>query len=176
VGQTDARGAVTTLAYDDLDRVTVKTVTAPGLAAETTANTYDETTANGHSGFFNVGKLTDASRNVAAQTLAGNIVLPAVGALRRYDYDASGRLVRERHVGLAGSDRTLGSDYYANGQLRRKQLADGTWTGDYAYDQAGRLLAIDNGAQPSGSEPDLFIASILYNARGQATSVAYGNG
>ena len=34
------------------------------------------------------------------EALAGAIVLPAVSALRRYDYDAGGRLVRERHVGL----------------------------------------------------------------------------
>jgi RHS repeat-associated protein len=41
---------------------------------------------------------------------------------------------------------------------------------------AGRLTSIDNAAPVSASEPDFFIPSIAYNARGQATNVTYGNG
>ena len=148
---------------------------APGLAAETTTNSYDDTAANGHGGFFNVGLLTDATRQVNAQTLSG-VSLPAVAITRRFDYDAAGRLARERHIGVAGSDRTLESEYYASGALRRKHLADGTWTGLYQYDGAGLLSSLDNAATASASEPDLFIQQILYNARGQAVSVLYGNG
>ncbi len=40
----------------------------------------------------------------------------------------------------------------------------------------GRLTSIDNAAVTSASEPDKFISSIAYNARGQATAVTYGNG
>jgi len=49
-------------------------------------------------------------------------------------------------------------------------LADGTWTGTYAYDGAGRLNRIP---QPGGSD---YIAAMTYNARGQAETVSYGNG
>jgi RHS repeat-associated protein len=37
-------------------------------------------------------------------------------------------------------------------------------------------FAIDNAAVTSASEPDLFIQSTAYNARGQTTSITYGNG
>ncbi len=50
--QTDARGVKTTLTYDDLGRVKTKVVTdlgSNGIATETTTNTYDEVSANGHS-------------------------------------------------------------------------------------------------------------------------------
>jgi YD repeat-containing protein len=60
--------------------------------------------------------------------------------------------------------------------VKRKQLADGTWTGQYSYDLAGRLASIDNANPTSATEPDLFIQSTQYNARGQTTSITYGNG
>jgi RHS repeat-associated protein len=41
---------------------------------------------------------------------------------------------------------------------------------------AGRLSAIDNVNVTSAFEPDLFIQSTAYNARGQTTSIIYGNG
>ena len=37
-------------------------------------------------------------------------------------------------------------------------------------------LAIANAATPSASEPPSFVASANYNARGQTTSITYGNG
>jgi RHS repeat-associated protein len=115
------------------------------------------------------------------------IALPAVDVGVSHDYDSAGRNVLQTHrfgaVGAAGTiTRTIGTDYWPDGSLKRKQLADNTWTGNYTYDLAGRLTAIDNAATPvtttvtTTAEPDFFIAGIAYNARGSATSVTYGNG
>ena len=71
--QTDAKGQATALTYDVLGRVLTKTVTAAGLAPETTTNTYDLA----RTGYFNLGRLTRAIKSVATQTLNG-VVLPAV--------------------------------------------------------------------------------------------------
>ena len=163
--QTDARMIVTALTYDELSRVKSKTVSGPGISPETTLNSYDDSTGNGHAGFFNRGKLTDATRSLGAVSLT-----------RRFDHDAAGRLARERHIGVAGQDRTLSFDYWPNGQLKRKQLADGSWTGDHVYDAAGRLFSIGNAATASASEPEDFITSASYDARGQTETIAYGNG
>ena len=169
--QTDARGVVTTLSYDSLSRVTSKTVAGSGFATETTTNTYDEFRDT----YFNRGKLTTASRSVPV-----NVSLPAVSIQRRFDHDAAGRLSKETHVNPMGFltplDVSLGFDYWPDGSLKRKQLADGTWTGNTVYDLAGRLASMDNASAASSTEPDLFIASTAYNARGQTASITYGNG
>jgi RHS repeat-associated protein len=169
--QTDARGSVTTLAYDALSRVTSKTVTAPGLSAEVTSNIYDQA----ETGFHNLGKLTSASRSVATQTLGG-VVVPAVAVLKSFDHDVGGRVVREIHSNIGNNIYTLETQYWPDGSLRKKQLADGTWTGEYRYDLAGRLATFDNANTTSASEPDLYIQSTDYNARGQTTAITYGDG
>ena len=53
-------------------------------------------------------------------------------------------------------------------------LADGTWTGTYRYDEAGCLFSIGNANPTSGTEPEQYISSILYNARGQTAAISYG--
>ena len=171
ISQTDAKGQATLLAYDELGRVSSKTVTGSGLSPELTTNTYDQA----RSGFFNRGLLTSAARAVAAQNVGGVDVAP-VSVQRLYDYDQAGRLSRESHFDIGGQTRMLGTEYYVDGSVKRKQMADGAWSGDYAYDVAGRLQRFDNAAVTSASEPDLFIADTQYNARGQTTSITYGNG
>jgi RHS repeat-associated protein len=115
------------------------------------------------------------------------VALPAVDVGVSYDHDIAGRNVLQTHrfgaVGAAGTiTRTIGTDYWPDGSLKRKQLADGNTilfgTGNYTYDLAGRLTAIDNAATTvtTTAEPNFFIAGIAYNARGQATSITYGNG
>jgi RHS repeat-associated protein len=202
VQQTDAKVQVTTLSYDQMGRVLTKTVTPPASitgtrAIETTSFSYDEsrfgmisaeesspgsTTTTGVTswGYDNTGQLTTATRTVPAQTVDG-IAIPAVDVGMSYDYDIAGRMVKQVHrfgpvAGASTVTRELGSDYWPDGSLRRKKLADGTWTGEYRYDLAGRLTSIDNAAPVSASEPDFFISGITYIARGQATNVTYGNG
>ena len=165
--QTDAKGQVSTLTYDAMSRVLTKTVTGPAIATETTTNAYDQA----RSGYFNVGSLTTATRAVPV-----NGPLPAVNLQRRFDHDLAGRLAKEVHVSVSGADRTLAYEYWPDSSLKRKQLATGAWTGQYGYDLAGQLTSIDNAATTSATEPNLFVTAAAYNARGQATSVTFGNG
>ena len=174
--QVDAKAQATALTYDELGRVTGKYVygkdSAGATVQETKVNSYDEA----RSGYFNRGKLTSTYRYVPQQTITGGTSLPYVYVPRLFDYDLAGRMAQETHQAVAGQNRLLGFDYWLDGSVKRKLLADGTWTGEYRYDYAGRLATIDNAAVSSASEPDLFIAATQYNARGQTTSITYGNG
>ncbi len=145
--QTDARGVVTTLTYDDLNRVKVKTVNgaAAGLATETTTNTYDDNTANGHAGYFNTGKLTDATRQIGQPTISG-IVFEPVNVTQRFDYDLAGRLKRERHVNVAGAERTLAICLLPDGRTAFE--ADGQRGVDGALWLRSRWQALWGGQQP----------------------------
>ena len=68
------------------------------------------------------------------------------------------------------------TEYWPDHALKRKQLADGTWSGQYTYDLRGNLYGIDNAAVTSASEPDSFMQSASYNARGQVVAETKGNG
>ncbi len=173
--QTDARNVVTALAeYDGLSRLKRKCVSKPGIATEITRNTYDQPQA----GYSNLGKLTSAWRGVAGVNAACTAV-PANKVERLYDHDLSGRLAREQHlcIGPACETKTFTHDYWPNGALRRKKLPGSTsWVDERLYDAAGRLDTLDNLATASGTQPELFISQIRYNARGQTEKITYGNG
>src|SRR5207237_10544205 len=83
--QTDAKSQQTVLDYDSMDRVWRKTVSGPGLTTETTTNTFDDTSANGHAGYSNAGKLTDSVKGSFTE---------------RSDYDAGGRPIKQRWAGI----------------------------------------------------------------------------
>ena len=121
----------------------------------------------------NSGRLTDTTRSVPAQTVLADDSLPAVNITRRYDYDHAGRLLQERHLDINGVERTLGTEYWPNGAVKKKYLADGSSTGDYIYDNAGALSRIAN--LSNGSSPANYITSIIYNPRGQAIDINSGN-
>jgi RHS repeat-associated protein len=167
----DAKGNVTTISYDPLSRVESKTVTGVGLAPEVTVNDHDLP----RTGFHNLGKPTTATRTVAAQTLEGVAIAP-VNVAQNFDHDIAGRPAKVSHANINGNTYALETRYWADGSVKRKRLADGAWTGNFTYDLAGRLASFNNANPPSATEPDLFIASALYNARGQTTSITYGDG
>ena len=56
-----------------------------------------------------------------------------------------------RHT-RALTSKTLETEYWQNGSLKRRKLADGFWTGISSYDPAGRLLALDNDSSGMGLE------------------------
>jgi YD repeat-containing protein len=138
--QTDARGVVTALNYDELSNVMRKCVSEGGIATEIAANTYHDA----RTGTFNKGKLTTARRGVTAVGGACSAT-PGARTTRFYDCDAAGRLALDRHEHQIGtSPRTLAFKYWPNGAVKRKQMVDGTWTGEHGYDAAGRLSSLDN--------------------------------
>jgi RHS repeat-associated protein len=85
-------------------------------------------------------------------------------------------LAQQVHLAVNGSDKAMNTEYWPDGSLKRQQAADGVWSGQYNYDLRGLLYSIDNATATSATQPDLYLSSVLYNARGQATTVAYGNG
>jgi YD repeat-containing protein len=165
--QTDAKNQDTVLTYDVMDRVKTKSVetrdpaTGTLTGTELTTNTYDNVSANGHAGFFNVGKLTDSVKGSLTQ---------------RYDYDAGGRLAKSRWAGITGQtgERAIDSTYWHGGELRTRVFPSGlgsgssTSTASYTYDAAGRLNTVKNGSTA-------LVSSTEYNSRGRATDIAYGN-
>jgi YD repeat-containing protein len=196
ITQTDAKQQVTSLAYDTLGRVTTKTVTGSGSFPQVTANAYDQprnlTDDDGTTlQLANLGKLTTATQ---VTKLAINTGVTTRTEIQTNNYDVMGHLYYQSFDGntLWVSDtpgtppnlskalpsNILRSRYWADGSLRSRKTADGKWTGDYVYDLAGRLASIDNGftTTTTPTEPNAYITSIAYNARGQSTSVAYGNG
>ncbi len=84
-------------------------------------------------------------------------------------------LTRDALLNINGQTRGTSYEYYPDGSLKRKQLPDGTWTGVHTYDTGGRLTSIDNANPTSANEPDWYISSILYNARGQVTQMEKGD-
>ncbi|MFL5259439.1 MAG: toxin TcdB middle/N-terminal domain-containing protein, partial [Hyphomicrobiales bacterium] len=155
--QIDAKGQLTHLDYDVMDRVTAKT--AAGIV---TTNTYDDTATAGHSGYLNVGRLTDSVRT---------------GTTQRFDYDAAGRVVKNRWAGIAGSstERVIDTAWWHAGELRSRTYPSGTGAGSSTYtvsdtyDNAGRLSTVKNGST-------VLIASTDYDGRSKPTVIAYGNG
>jgi YD repeat-containing protein len=149
--QVDALGQETRFTYDGLDRVLTKTARYGTPQAETTTNIYDEV----RSGFYNIGKLTTSANPNGTIT---------------YDYDEGGRTKQQAWTvtGLSGT-RTATTGYAASGEVLWKAWPDGDSTGSagspWTYDGAGRLYAIPGE-----------IVSTAYNAAGQVTSIAYGNG
>ncbi len=170
-GQTDARGIQSSLTYDVMNRVKGKYVSGPGVRSEITTYYYDlyhaavPTSAN-------AGQLTDVTHDV--YNIANNGTIDHTHN-REYDFDTSGRMVRDALLNINGQTRGTSYEYYPDGSLKRKQLPDGTWTGIHAYDTGGRLYSIDNANPASTSEPQWYISSILYNQRGQVTQMERGD-
>lgn len=174
IRQTDAKGQVTALSYDKMDRVLSKSVTAqPSGIVETTTNSYDETGGAWHAGYPNVGYLTQAikTRSGSSEAIA-NVT---------YDYDVAGRLARQMlfRVMDDATRRTIASDYYPSGELRSRTWPSGTGSGAgtytalYGYNAAGQLATVDKELDTGGVQP--LITAITYDARGRAVRTGYGN-
>jgi RHS repeat-associated protein len=142
------------------------------IPTETTVNYYDDVRRDANLVYYsNNGRLTTAIKTVPAMG-----AVAAVNVQHQMNYDVAGRLVNEWVNLPDATGKSLNYDYWIDGSVKRKQLADGTWTGQYLYDLAGRLQSVANSNVPSATEPAMFVASTAYNARGQTTKITYGNG
>jgi RHS repeat-associated protein len=144
IGQTDKKRQRTTLTYDALGRPLTRVT-----ADQTVTNVYDEP----RPGYANLGKLTSTSNAQITQ---------------RFDYDTSGRQLRQTWVGLAGADRVAETAYWPGGEVKWKRYPDGDSVGSetdpWVYNKAGQLVSMPG-----------IIASQHYNARGQTESIQYVN-
>jgi YD repeat-containing protein len=149
-----------------------KTVSGALIPTETTVQSYDDVRRDANLVYYsNNGRLTTAIKTVPAMG-----AIAAVNVQHQMNYDVAGRLVNEWVNLPDATGKSLNYDYWIDGSVKRKQLADGSWTGQYVYDLAGRLQSVANSNVPSATEPAMFVASTAYNARGQTTKITYGNG
>jgi RHS repeat-associated protein len=149
-----------------------KIVSGALIPTETTVQYYDDVRRDANLVYYsNNGRLTTAIKTVPAMG-----AIAAVNVQHQMNYDVAGRLVNEWVNLPDATGKSLNYDYWIDGSVKRKQLADGTWTGQYVYDLAGRLQSVANSNVPSATEPAMFVASTAYNARGQTTKIVYGNG
>jgi RHS repeat-associated protein len=155
-----------------MGRMRSKTVSGALIPTETTVQYYDDVRRDANLVYYsNNGRLTTAIKTVPAMG-----AIAAVNVQHQMNYDVAGRLVNEWVNQPDATGKSLNYDYWMDGSVKRKQLADGTWTGQYVYDLAGRLQSVANSNVPSATEPAMFVASTAYNARGQTTKIVYGNG
>jgi RHS repeat-associated protein len=143
-GQTDNRGQRTTLTYDALGRPLTRVT-----ADQTVTNVYDEPRV----GYANLGKLTSTSNAQITQL---------------FDYDTSGRQLRQTWVDLAGADRVAETAYWPGGEVKWKRYPDGDSVGSetdpWVYNKAGQLKSMPG-----------IIRQQSYNARGQTDGIQYAN-
>jgi RHS repeat-associated protein len=159
--QTDAIGNYTALTYDDLGRMTQKTVSSSVRPNETTTYAYD-TGPNG------LGRLASSRRTVGQFTIVSGVSLPPVDVTQRYEYDVAGRVTKQTTTGVNGNDANTLLSYFPGGELKSRTLADGTVV-NYAYNEAGQLYSVKDGTVNR-------VSGIKYNERGQTDYVGYGNG
>ncbi|OWV82246.1 hypothetical protein ATY77_03140 [Rhizobium sp. R634] len=156
IRQTDARGAVTAMAYDQMGRVTRKEVTEPGATVPTllAQNTYDEPAATGES--HNVGMLTKAENANATVTYSRFYNGAGDKVITRAVIDGVANSTTVEH-GPTGKTTAIG--------YQPANVVVGKRTLPWLYNDADLLSRI----------PGL-IDSTSYEADGQTTSINYING
>jgi YD repeat-containing protein len=158
--KTDARGIVTTYAYDALNRLTAK---------------YDSV-GNLHAGFDYDGFGDDGKTAIPGATNAiGRLshISNDVNAAQNYGYDAMGRLTYQAEC--LPSDCTYdlleSATYDLAGNLTSVMYPDKTSI-TQTYDGAGRLIS----AYPTSTPSAPYISGITYLPTGSPASQTYGNG
>ena len=149
---TDARGNVSTSAYDSLRRFSnatdpesgVQTATYSGGNISTRVDEEGRTTTYQHDGFGRVTQRTDPDGSIWqwAYNSAGllSLITDPNGIKTSFDHNSFGQISqRVDGVGTASQKTTLFS-YNNLGQLTSQRDSNGNWT-DFSYDASGRLTS-----------------------------------
>jgi YD repeat-containing protein len=148
VDRTDGNGVTVHFAYDAYNRVTSKTY--PG-GAGAVAWTYDDPGVP-----YSKGRLTRIQDGNTATS---------------FRYDAAGRVTQIDRL-LDGTTYTLALTYDAANRVVTRAFPDGEMV-TYVVNEAGWISSV-TGSWPGANR--VYVSSASYNARGQRTSVRYGNG
>ena len=155
VRQTDARGYVTTMSYDQLGRLTLQQSTAPGSATPVTIaqNTYDQTISSNSK---NIGELTRAENNSAIRTYDRSFTgLGSVLTTSMTIDSVTQTTVENRER----NDKTTSIAYSP------VNVSIGSPAASWTYNANNLLYSIPG-----------YINSITYEADGQTRQIAYANG
>ncbi len=167
----DPTGAVTTVAYDDLNRPTKIT----DALSRTTTTGYD---ANG-----NVSQITDALGKVTKYTYTPADLLDTVtnplGKVTDYGYDADGNRTSElsplqrKHTWAYNDDGLLEAETDPRGYFTNNTAAD--YTTRFGYDAAGNQTSITDpyGHQQTREYDSLNRLTAAEDATGRRTTYAY---
>ena len=149
-GQTDARGVVTAMAYDQLGRLLSRDVTSPA-ASNLVTNTYDQARA----GYYNVGKLTTSA---------------SADATHAIDYLVSG--AEGRRVSTVGGVASTVISAESAAQVTQWKRYDtapaldfGTAAQPWTWTADKRVVSVPG-----------YIVSTAYEADGQTKRIDYANG
>lgn len=146
--QTDARGCVTTVTYDDLNRPTGKTYTGPGACNPTPDVTYTyDSIAGGNEGWGRRTGMTDGSGSTT------------------YVYNVLGQ-VNNHTRNIESTNYSVGATFDALNRPLTQTLPSGEVL-NYSYNAMGALSSL--------SGTNTYTSQIHYNAAGQMTDQLLGN-
>jgi RHS repeat-associated protein len=179
---TDGLGHTTTSTYDERNRVTA--VTEPG-GGGTTSYTYDKhsrllsltdpddnTTSYAYDSADRITTVTDPLGNATSYSYdyMGNVTgeTDRDGRIYQYGYDADDRMTTEKWIPIGGGTafNTITHTYDAAG--RETQVQDSTSKYAYTYDDANRLLTVDDTGTTGLPQVTLTYG---YDAAGNRTSL-----
>ena len=154
---TDARGVLTQLFYDRLNRGYQVNYSD---GTPTVTSKYDQARTDEQTGipYRNAGRLTEV-KTAATESV------PETSQL--YDYDLMGRTVRQRQT-VDTHAYTLRYEYNSGGQLTSQTYPSGRVV-SYSYDSASRLSAVSSGAT-------VYAGGLTYKPFGGLESATLGNG
>ncbi len=151
--QTDARGVAIAFSYDVLDRLVRKDYTTPSGVETMPSAVYSY---DGAGVAFSTGRLTRVTDASGTNT---------------YSYNYLNRLVSQTRT-IGGTAYTQQNAFDLLGRLVSFTYPNGH-IASYTYDAAGGLKTVNLQA---GATAYPIVSNITYNAAGQVTRIAYGNG
>lgn len=177
-------GSSIALTYDNLNRITLKTLPNGEPAVSYAYDNLDRMTSTSQTGnalSFTYDalsrKLTEVGPQgtvTSAYDLAGNrtkLTYPGTGLYVNYDYLTTGEVSAIRENGASSGIGVLASYTYDNlGQRTAVAYGNGT-NASYTYDPVSRLSSLTNRLPGAGGADNLTINSINYNPASQITSL-----
>ncbi|MEO8648769.1 MAG: RHS repeat-associated core domain-containing protein [Acidobacteriota bacterium] len=183
--KTDARGIVTSYAYDDLNRITERAYAAPSptppnyQTTPTVTYTYDDlTNSKGHlikvessvskteyTEFDILGRVTQSKQTTDGVEYGDG----GTDSLMKYTYNLSGALIEQQYPSGRIVQNTIDADGSLEMVKSRKNLNSGYWAyaNNFAYNAAGAVTSMQLG---NGTWE-----STVFNSRLQPTQIALGS-
>lgn len=175
IQKTDARGVISNMTYDALNRIQLKTYSVASISTPDATTAVSATSAVNYY-YDDYSKLPSGAPSLAGGTPKGRLIGATYGGGAQgtyYQYDTIGRIAKSQQLVGAGSYPTTYTYNLASGVLREQRK---NRINAMTYDSAGRLASISSSAYPPFTAGDSISNSMQYTAFGGLTSENYGNG